>query len=49
MLQAIVTGTAVSGTAVSLLRIVTKAAFTDSLSGLQLGACKYPYDFYDAG
>ena len=39
-LQAIVCGTAVSGTVVSFFRVVTKAA-SDSVTGLAFGACKY--------
>ena len=37
-LQAVVTGTAVSGVAVSLLRVITKAALPASAEGLRKSA-----------
>ena len=39
-LQAVVTGTAVSGVAVSLLRVITKAALPGTPTGLQASASK---------
>lgn len=41
-LQAVVTGTAVSGVAVSLLRVITKAALPDTAEGLRKSAGTYP-------
>ena len=41
--QAVVTGTAVSGVAVSLLRVITKAALPDTAEGLRRSAGDSPY------
>lgn len=37
-MQAVVSGTAVSGVAVSLLRVVTKASLPDTVEGLRRSA-----------
>lgn len=42
MMQAVVTGTAVSGVAVSLLRVTTKAALPNTPAGLRASASKQP-------